>query len=366
VDHHCHPLRRWPGHLEPNDLRACFTEATDRRQLTEHAAHTPVYRLALRRLAPFFGCQPAEAAVLTARNMMDPARYACELLERSQTGMLLLDHGYGEQAMSVEEHRAVLPVPQREIIRVETLAERLVESHRHAEDWLDAVRAALQAAVERGAVGLKTIVAYRASLRLRWPDHREVRAEYALLRQTLRAGGPRPRLTGDPLCHALVFATAEECVRLGVPLQVHCGLGDLDADLAESSPLGVRPLLVHERFSDLRLVLLHCYPFHREAAYLCSVHPGVFMDLSLAIPLAATDGARAMREVVGICPWTKLLYATDASRLPEMYLVAAELYREALAEALGDLVERRMLAYEEAKVAGEQVLAGNARRLYRL
>src|SRR5207248_3040732 len=136
----------------------------------------------------------------------------------------------------------------------------------------------------------------------------------------------------EPLCHALVFVAAEECVRLGVPLQVHCGLGDLDQDLGESSPLGVRQLLVHERYADLRLALLHCYPFHREAAYLCSVHPGVFMDLSLAIPLASTDGARAMREVLGLCPWSKLLYATDASRLPELYLVASQLYREALAE----------------------------------
>src|SRR5262249_31287042 len=90
-----------------------------------------------------------------------------------------------------------------------------------------------------------------------------------------REGG-RTRLSGDPLCHSLVFVAAEECVRLGVPLQVHCGLGDMDADLAESSPLGIRTLLTHPRFADLRIVLLHCYPFHREAAYLCSVHPGVF------------------------------------------------------------------------------------------
>lgn len=365
VDHHCHPLRRWPARLEANEFRACFTEATDDRVLIDHVPQTPLYRMLLRRLAPVFGCKPTEAAILTARHMLEPARYALELLELSRTGMMLLDHGFGgADAMTVEEHRAALPIPQREVVRLETLAEGLVARHRRPEDWLDAVRGALEEAIRAGAVAVKTIVAYRASLRLRWPDHSAVRSEYAAVRRAARSG--RQRLAGDPLCHALVFVAAEECVRLRVPLQVHTGLGDLDADLADSSPLGIRALLIHPRFAGLQIALLHCYPFHREAAYLCSVHPGVFMDLSLAIPLAASDGARALREVVGLCPWTKLLYATDASRLPEMYLIAAELQREALAEAFGDLVERRWLTPEEAAGAGRRVLTENARQLYRL
>jgi predicted TIM-barrel fold metal-dependent hydrolase len=173
-------------------------------------------------------------------------------------------------------------------------------------------------------------------------------------------------VTGNPLCHSLVIVAAEECARMEVPLQVHCGLGDVDEDLAEGSPLGLRPLLTHERFAGLRLVLLHCYPFHREAAYLCSVYGGVWMDLSLAVWMAGADGFRAMREVVGLCPWTKLLYATDASRIPELYLVAAELHRDALADAFGELVRRHFLTFEEARDAGVQVLTENARRLYRL
>ena len=333
--------------------------------LTDHVPQTALYRMVLRRLAPVFGCKPTEAAILTARHMLAPAKYARELLERSRTGTMLLDFGYGgPDAMTVEEHQAAVPIPQREVVRLETLAEGLVERHHRPEGWLDAVRAGLEHAIKKGAVAVKTIVAYRASLRLQWPDHGAVRADYSALRRQART---RPtRLVGDALCHALVFVAAEECVRLGVPMQFHCGLGDTDADMAESSPLGIRPLLTHPRFDGLGIVLLHCYPFHREAAYLCSVYPGVFMDLSLAIPLAATDGAAALQEALGICPWTKLLYATDASRLPEMFFVAAALHREALAGALGALVAAQWLTLEEARDAGREVLAGNARRLYRL
>jgi hypothetical protein len=369
VDHHCHLLLRGPGGLDTNEFRACFTEARDPRILADHVPNTPLYRLLLRRLAAVFGCPPEEGAILTARRMLEPARYARELIQLSGTGLMMLDTGFaGEDTLTFQEQQAIVPVPHREIVRVETLAEDLVGQHRRPEDWLDAVRSGLTEAVRQGAVGVKTIVAYRASLRLRWPDHDLVRTEYAALRQSLRGSGrrARPRLTGDPLCHALVFVAAEECARLGVPLQVHCGLGDTDTDLAEASPLGLRPLLVHERFQELRLVLLHCYPFHREAAYLCSVYGGVYMDLSLGVWMAASDGARAMREVVGLCPWTKLLYATDASRLPEVYVIAAELHREALAEAFGELVTRQLLTMAEALEAGRLVLAGNAQRLYRL
>src|SRR4029077_21051387 len=101
----------------------------------------------------------------------------------------------------------------------------------------------------------------------------------------------------------------------------------------------------------LRVVLLHCYPYHREAAYLCALHADVYMDLSLALPQAGSDGTRAMGEALGLCPWTKLLYATDATALPEAYLVAAARHREALAAALAELVAASTLDEPEAGAA---------------
>jgi hypothetical protein len=50
-----------------------------------------------------------------------------------------------------------------------------------------------------------------------------------------------------------------------------------------------------------------------------------------------------MREAVGLCPWSKRLYATHATALPDAYLVlmAAGRHREALAGARAELVQRR-------------------------
>jgi predicted TIM-barrel fold metal-dependent hydrolase len=366
VDHHCHPLRRPRRELTATELRSAFSESVEPRQIAEHVAHTAVYRDALRRLAAELGCEPVEDAVLEARARRDPAVHLLALLGASGTGTLLLDHGYAlTAAMGAEEHRRTVPLPQREVVRLETLAETLVHRCRSVGEWLEAVRAELRAAVERrGAVAVKTIAAYRASLWLRTPDRADTAAAYAGMREL--AERSHPRLQGDPLCHSLLLDAAEEVRRLGVPLQVHCGLGDADSDLAETSPLGLRPLLGGGRFSGLRLVLLHCYPYHREAAYLCALHADVFMDLSLALPQAGWDGGRAMREALGLCPWTKLLYATDATALPEAYLVAAARHREALADALAELVDGGVLDETEAIDAGVRVLRGNATALYGL
>src|SRR5256712_3693058 len=279
---------------------------------------------------------------------------------------MLVDQGFSSaESFTLHEQQRATGIPQREIIRLETLAETLVKTATDRREWFGATRAALRAGMEEGAVGVKSICASRASLELQPVDTDSLGVAFSALR--LRAERSQSvRLVGDSLCHALLFEAAQECQQLDVPLQVHCGFGDPDEDLAATSPLGLRPLLIDPAYRGLRIALLHCYPYHREAAYLCAVFPGAYMDLSLTIPFAGLEGFRAMRETLGLCPTSKLLYASDASRYPEVYFVAASFHREALAEALGELVDRAVLSTDAAVDAGRQVLAGNARRVYRL
>jgi uncharacterized protein len=366
VDHHCHPLRRWPFELTAVELRSAFTEAIDPAIADQHVVHTAAYQGALQRIAAELHCDPSEAAILGRRNAADPTSYARQLLGRTATEVMLVDLGFTSgDSFTLEEQQEATGIPQREIIRLETLAESLVKGASEPREWFAAVRSALRTAVKRGAVGVKTICAYRASLKLQPVDTDALGVAFSALRLRVERAQPL-RLGGNALCHALLFEAAQACQELDVPLQVHCGFGDPDEDLAESSPLGLRPLFVDPAYRGLRLALLHCYPYHREAAYLCSVFPGAYMDLSLTIPFAGIEGFHAMRETLGLCPTSKLLYASDATRYPEVYLVAATLHREALAEALGELHDRGIISRTTAVEAGRQVLAENARRLYRL
>ena len=72
-----------------------------------------------------------------------------------------------------------------------------------------------------------------------------------------------------------------------------------------------------------------------------------------------------MAEALELAPPTKLLFATDASRLPEMFLLGSRWWRESLAQYLGHLVDDDFADERRALRWAELILAGNARRAYR-
>jgi uncharacterized protein len=84
----------------------------------------------------------------------------------------------------------------------------------------------------------------------------------------------------------------------------------------------------------------------------------VYFDLSLTIPHVARP-AEMVLEALELAPWSKLFYASDAALAPELYFLAAKRWREALAQALPEL-----LPPEEAADAARAILRENALELY--
>jgi uncharacterized protein len=87
------------------------------------------------------------------------------------------------------------------------------------------------------------------------------------------------------------------------------------------------------------------------------VYGNVWFDLSLTIPLVSRPG-EMVREALELAPVSKLLYASDASRTPELYFLAAKWWREALAEVLPELLGG------DAEWAARRILRENALELY--
>ena len=81
--------------------------------------------------------------------------------------------------------------------------------------------------------------------------------------------------------------------------------------------------------------------------------------LELTIPYVARP-AIALREALELAPASKLLYASDAARTPELYLLAATWWRDALAEVLPELYG------DNAAETAERILRGNALTVYDL
>ena len=272
-------------------------------------------------LAELFDCEPTERGVYEHRLAADPAEYASALLRATNTEALYVDDGFPApgEGTTWDELGELAGCEARPVMRIERVA---------AEDGADAVPEVVAAARENGFVGLKTIAAYRTGLELERLDW----VVFTALEANERTGNP-------------------------LPVQVHCGFGDWDLYLPRADPGHLKPLI--ERFAETGFVLLHCYPFVREAGWLAHVYGNVWFDLSLTIPHVSRP-AEMMSQALELAPVSKLLYASDAARTPELYYLAAKWWHEALADVLPEL-----LGADEAEDAARMILRENALALYR-
>jgi uncharacterized protein len=343
VDHHAHGiLRAPPANLD--EFRGLFSESPDPRQWP-HVATGVTYGRAIAVLAEHLGCEGTEEAVFARRLATDPAEYASSLLRAARTELLLVDEGFPsfDVGTTPSELGELAGCEARPVMRIEQLAETV------GVERVDALGAAISGARARGYAALKTIAAYRGGLDLD-----------ALPPSAPPSAPPSPgRLAGAAVREVLLAALeANESTGDPLPVQVHTGFGDSDLLLPAARPGLLKPLI--ERFRDTTFVLLHCYPFVREAGWLAHVYGNVFFDLSLTIPHVARP-AEALYEALELAPASKLLYASDAARTPELYLLAARWWREALGDVLPAL-----LPDDAAAGAARLILRENARAVYRL
>jgi predicted TIM-barrel fold metal-dependent hydrolase len=322
VDHHAHGILRDPP-ATLNAFRGLFSESEDPRQWP-HVATAVTYRRAIRALARHLDCEPTEDAVYARRLATDPATYAAGLLRATNTEVLLVDDGFPPAAESVNwrELGTLAGCVSRPVLRIERVA---------AESGIEGVRDAVAGAREAGFAALKTIAAYRGGL--------DLDVLGADVRDGLLAALEANAATGAPL-----------------PVQVHTGFGDADLSLPLARPGLLKPLI--ERFATTPFVLLHCYPYVREAGWLAHVYANVFFDLSLTIPHVSRP-AVALAEALELAPISKLLYASDAARTPELYLLAATWWRDALATVLPELLDA-----SEVEDAARAILRENALTVY--
>jgi uncharacterized protein len=358
IDHHAHLL---VGPEIECRLAEVLTESVDPTQIDAGREH-PAHQAGLRLLAETLGVEATEAAIAAARRE-GFAEHVRRLVDACRLEAMFVDDGFRPAgALALDVQAGLVGCPVRRVVRIETEAEAA------SEGWppLGECRAGLQQriaeAMAAGAVGLKTIAAYRCGLDLPTPSVEAASHAYDAWRGSASSS---PRLQ-DPALVALFLADALEAAGDNVPVQVHTGLGDADQRLLKADPALLQEHIDHGLLAGRPVVLLHCYPFVRQAGYLASVYGHVHFDLSLAVTLLPHRAPELMAEALELAPPTKLLFATDASRLAEMFLLGTRWWRESLARALARFVDDDFVDEPRARRWAELILAGNARRLYRV
>jgi hypothetical protein len=178
-----------------------------------------------------------------------------------------------------------------------------------------------------------------------------------------RAGGTGPpRLAEPTLQRFLIWCGVE----LGLPVQFHVGYGDSDVDLHRCNPLLLTPLLRAIEPTGVPVMLLHNYPFHREAGYLAQVFGHVYVDAGLATHNLGARAPALLAEALELAPYGKFLYSSDAFGLPELYYLGATLFRQGLSGFLQAGLDDDLYDERTAARLARMICADNAKRAYRL
>ena len=364
LDHHCHTLRRGGG-LDGDSFRRHFVETTDP-AMAPHVRHSVFYMRVVRDLAELLNCEASEEAILTQRNNTPFELYARRLFDAGNFRALLIDTGLKPpDSYNVTEMSAIAGRPTETILRLEVLMEELIAASASFAQVEEALRATVRAARNDGLVGLKSIAAYRGGLHVEPRTFAEAANIFPALKETVRRYG-RVRLDNRVVLDYLLRAALEEAATLELPVQFHVAFGDDDADLRTANPLQMRVLLTDPLFRRVPFVLLHCYPYVREAGYLAASYAHVYIDLSLTVPLTAHGCSAAFSEALELAPISKVLFATDAHSIPELYFAGALHGRRGLAQTLERPVQEEIISGEQAENAANDILWRNAERLYGL
>ena len=250
----------------------------------------------------------------------------------------------------------------QEILRLESLGESVLADGVSPQRYADELRSRL---ADPGAavVGVKSIVAYRCGFDLDWtaPTDTEVAREVAAWPVHASGSGQRPRMTSPRLAVFGIHAAAQA----EMPIQLHVGLGDADLDLHRVDPMLLLPLLRQPAIQRVPVMLLHCYPFHRQAGYLAQAFGNVHFDVGLAINHLGIQSVGLLAESLELAPFAKQLYSSDAFGPPELHLLGSVLWRRGMARVLSRWVRAGDWSPADAARVVQMIGAGNAVRIYR-
>jgi len=265
----------------------------------------------------------------------------------------LVDTGFASGVADLDALADLSTGRVHEMVRLESVAE---DAMRASGDYATAFARLLNERAKT-AVASKSILAYRGGFAgdLSEPTPGEV-AEAALRWRD----SPGTRLTD----RVLLRFGLHQALRLGKPLQFHVGFGDRDCDLHTTNPLYLLDFL--RSGGDTPIMLLHCYPYEREAGYLAQAFNNVYLDGGLAINYLGARSAPYIGRLLEMAPFRKILYSSDGFGPAELHYLGARLWRNGIRDTVQGFVDAGEWSESDAIRVVDLIAHDNARRAYAL
>jgi predicted TIM-barrel fold metal-dependent hydrolase len=359
VDHHCHGLMR--DDLDRQGFELLATESDWPQPAGQTIFVSPVGLTIRAECAPLLGLERHASAVeyWQARSELGQAATSALLMPTTGIDNLLIDTGFRSTSiLGMAEMQTLSDATTHEIVRLESVAESIAtttSAATFADDY--AAELALRAST---AVGFKSIIAYRHGLDFDpdRPTKDEVRSAAEEWLAVLDPAHPR---LGNPVLLRFVLWAA---IDLAKPIQFHVGYGDSDITLHRCDPTQMTEFLRRTVHSGSQIMLLHCYPFLREAGFLAQVFPHVWLDTGAVLNYTGPSFRTTVGHALELAPFSKILFSSDAFGLPELYLCGALLWRRGVADVIDQWVQRDEISLRDGLRYIEMMGRANALRAY--
>ncbi len=285
----------------------------------------------------------------------DEARGANHLTECIRPVNPEFFYSYGNKKAESQEKRFMTPVMRVDpLLRFWTRGnesrERLSQltgiDPVDAESWRAFIAALFAAAEANGAVGSKQYQGYMRVMH--FPDVADDDVQWR---------GDLDPAQSQAFENWVMNRCLDETAKRGWVHQCHVGA----ANPATSNPTPLRGLA--RRYPNMKLVLLHCWPFFAESAELARHVPNVYLDpcwLTVLNPESLRDG---LREWLGAVPLHKLTCGHDATSV-EMAVGSAVMARAIIFKTLQEHAEIYGLTKSDVLLITCDILHNNAVRLY--
>lgn len=364
IDHHVHGAFRANG--DEVRFQNALNEGNSSALLTPQDSYDSQLGFAIRRwCAEPLGLPPHASAdeYWARRQQLGEAELTRILLTQSGVSDWLIDTGYkSAEFMSPTEMTAASGNRSHEIVRLEIIAESVILDIANASNYANAFAQKL-GELASTAVGAKTVIAYRGGFdqNLEKPTTAAVTESAARWLAELDTSSV-PRLADITLIAHGIHAA----LTLQLPLQFHVGFGDRDLDLNHANPLLLTPFLRTPEAAQSSIMLLHCYPFEREAGYLAQAFDNVYLDVGLATNFLGARSRDLVARALELAPFSKILYSSDAYGPAELHYLGARLWRSAIGSVVGRWIDADDWSLADAKRVTTLVARENAERVYSL
>ncbi|MDI3535480.1 MAG: uncharacterized protein PWQ82_1845, partial [Thermosediminibacterales bacterium] len=347
IDSHCHFFNMEYMQINFSKLLSLSLEQWDDDILKE----TLFYKRAIRDLAIAYNVNIDEKVVLQTRETLcqqDYKSYVKMLFDKANIKGMIIDIGYKPAKVDLNDFKQFAPVEVKYVYRIETLIDDYWNKRWNFDDAREHFLTTLEKEVKNGVIAFKSIIGYRTGLDIDILSEEDARRLY--------------NNNDDEKSFRDFFfnETIRICRKYNMPFQVHASFGESNVNLLKNNPLLLKRILDAEEFKEVKIILVHGgYPYSFEAGYLAAMYPNVYLDFSEMIPWITFDAKSAIKKVLDMAPFNKILFGSDGFICPELYYLGAYWGKKLFSEIIDELVSERILTETEGYELASKIFYKN-------